>query len=69
MTTGTIVCQDSLPWDSPGQNIGMGCHFLLQEIFPTWNEPESLAWQVDSLPLSHLYGPFFSQDGADRKAS
>ena len=24
----------SCPWDSPGKNTGMGCHFLLQEIFP-----------------------------------
>ena len=23
------------PWDSPGQNIGVGCHFLLQGIFLT----------------------------------
>ena len=23
------------PWDSPGKNIGMGCHFLLQGIPPT----------------------------------
>ena len=23
------------PWDSPGSNTGMGCHFLLQGIFPT----------------------------------
>ena len=22
-------------WDSPGKNIGVGCHFLLQGIFPT----------------------------------
>ena len=22
-------------WDFPGKNTGMGCHFLLQEIFPT----------------------------------
>ena len=22
-------------WDSSGKNIGVGCHFLLQEIFPT----------------------------------
>ena len=22
------------PWDSPGKNIGVGCHFLLQGIFP-----------------------------------
>ena len=23
------------PWDSPGKNTGVGCHFLLQEIFLT----------------------------------
>ena len=23
------------PWDFPGNNTGVGCHFLLQEIFPT----------------------------------
>ena len=23
------------PWDSPGRNSGVGCHFLLREIFPT----------------------------------
>ena len=23
------------PWNSPGQNTGEGCHFLLQGIFPT----------------------------------
>ena len=22
------------PWDSPGKNTGVGCHFLLQETFP-----------------------------------
>ena len=27
------------PWNSPGQNIGVGSHSLLQELFPTqgWN--------------------------------
>ena len=25
----------SLTWDSPGKNTGVGCHFLLQGIFPT----------------------------------
>ena len=24
-----------LPWDSPGKNTGVGCHALLQGIFPT----------------------------------
>ena len=23
------------PWDFPGKNTGVGCHFLLQRIFPT----------------------------------
>ena len=23
------------PWDSPGKNTGVSCHFLLQGIFPT----------------------------------
>ena len=25
----------SVPWNFPGRNIGVGCHFLLQGIFPT----------------------------------
>src|SRR5574340_703790 len=25
---------DSCPWDSPGKNTGVSCHFLLQGIFP-----------------------------------
>ena len=39
------------PWDSPGKNSGVGCHFLLQGIFPTQGiEPRSPALQADSLP-------------------
>ena len=46
------------PWDYPDKNTGVGCHLLLQGIFPTqelnlyplW----LLHWQVDSLPLSYL---------------
>ena len=42
-------------WDFPGKNTGVGCHFLLQGIFPTQgSNPQPLHWQVDSLPLSHL---------------
>ena len=26
-----------LPRDSPGKDTGVGCHFLLQGIFPTWD--------------------------------
>ena len=43
------------PWNSPGKNTGVGCHFLLQGIFPTQGfNPWLLCllhWQVDSLPL------------------
>ena len=42
------------PWDFPGKNAGLGCHFLLQGIFPTQGSKlHLLHWQVDSLPLSH----------------
>ena len=51
-----------LPWDSPGKNTGVGCHFLLQGIFPTQGlnpgiQPGSPALEADVLtsePLSHL---------------
>ena len=34
-TPWTVPHQSSCPWDSPGKNTGVGCHFLLQGIFPT----------------------------------
>ena len=47
------------PWDFPGKNTGVGCHFLLQGIFPTQRlNPHLLHWQADSLPLSHLGSPY-----------
>ena len=40
------------PWDSPGKNSGMGCHFLLQGIFLTQGLNRSpLHWRADSLHL------------------
>ena len=46
------------PWDFPSKNTGVGCHFLLQGIFPTQgSNPHLLHWQVDSLLLSHLGTP------------
>ena len=37
------------PWDSPGKNTGVGCHLLLQGIFPTEGSSPPLShWQVDS---------------------
>ena len=42
------------PWDFPDKNTGMGCHSLLQGIFPTQGSNLCfLHWQTDSLPLSH----------------
>ena len=45
-------------WHFPGKNTGVGCHFLIQGIFPTQgSNPHLLHWQVDSLPLSHQRSP------------
>ena len=39
------------PWDSLGKNTGVGCHFLLQGIFPTQRSNLCLLhWRADSLP-------------------
>ena len=46
------------PWHFPGKNTGVGCHFLLQDIFPIHGStPHLLHWQVNSSPLSHLGSP------------
>ena len=46
------------PWNFPGKNTGVGCHFLLQGIFLTQGLNSSflhlLHWQIGSLPLSYL---------------
>ena len=34
-TPWTVAHQAPLSRDSPGKNTGVGCHFLLQGIFPT----------------------------------
>ena len=52
MTPWTVVCQAPLPWDSPGKNIGVGCHALLQGIFSTLRSNLGLLhWQADSLQV------------------
>ena len=57
-TLGTIVSRPPCPGDSPGKNTGVGCHLLLQGVFPTQGSNLYLLhlvrWQVDSLPLRHL---------------
>ena len=65
----TLVMSNSLqptrllcPWNFPGKNTGVGCHFLLQGIFPTQRlNPRllhRLHWQAGSLPLCYLGIPF-----------
>ena len=42
------------PWDSPGKNTEVGCHFLLQGIFPTQGPNLGLPHCRQTLyPLSH----------------
>ena len=46
-----LLCQ----WDSSNNNIGRGCHTLLQGIFPTRSNPcllHLLHWQVGALLLA-----------------
>ena len=39
------------PWNSPGRNTGVGCHFLLQGIFPGPGiKPRSPTLKANSLP-------------------
>ena len=48
-------------WDSPGKNMGVGCHVLLEGIFLTQGLNLGLSrllhCQADYLPLSHLGFP------------
>ena len=53
-TLWTVVHQAPLS-DSTGKNTGVGCHFLLQGIFPI--QGLKLHWQADSLPLCHMGSP------------
>ena len=50
------------PWNFPGKNIGAGCHFLLQGIFPAqgsnWHLLHLLHWQAEFLALSHWESPY-----------
>ena len=52
------------PWEFPGKNIGVGCHFLLQWIILTQGLNLSLLnllhWQANSLPLDHQGKPIKS---------
>ena len=41
------------PWDSPGKNTGVGCHSLLQGIFPIQGSNSHLHWRQILYHLSH----------------
>ena len=53
------------PWDFPGKKAGVGCHFLLQGLFPTQGSDPGLLcflhWQVGSLPLSQPGSPAYQE--------
>ena len=57
-TPGLQSARLPCPWNFPGKNTGVYCHFPLQGMFlpQRWNPCllGLLHWQVDSLPLSHL---------------
>ena len=53
------------PWDSPGKYIGVGCHVLLQRIFPTQGlNPQEEGRAPINHPLGHIYSAIriLSQD-------
>ena len=66
LACGTLWTEESArllcPWDFPGKNAGVGCHFL-QGIFPTppGIESGSPALQADSLPTEPQEKPFLGQ--------
>ena len=39
VTPWTVVPRLFCPWDFSGKNIGVGCHFFLQGVFPTQVSP------------------------------
>ena len=48
------------PWDSPGENTGVGCHSLLQGIFPTQGSNPGLLYCRQILyQLNHNVSPRF----------
>ena len=57
--------------DFPGKNTGVGCHFLLQEVFLTQgSNPRLLHWQAGSLPLGvipKIFGHFSLYDEPQSK--
>ena len=42
-TLWTVILRLLCPWDFPGKNTGMSCHFILQGIFPGKVKPRTPA--------------------------
>ena len=61
VTPWTVAHQFLCPWDSPDRNTGVGCHALLQGIFPTRGSNlhllHLLHWQAGSSPPSYRGSP------------
>ena len=56
------------PWDFPGKNTGVGCHFLIQEIFPTQGLNLGLLHCRPTLYcLSHQGSPPYTQRNHNSK--
>ena len=58
--TWTVAHQALLPWNSPGKNVGVGCHSLLQGSSQPRYQTSSPALQVDYLPAEQLGKPQLS---------
>ena len=55
---GLLPTRFLCPWDFPGKNTAVGCHFLLRGIFLIQGlNPHLLHLQADSLPLSQVGNP------------
>ena len=64
----TVAARLLCPWDSPGKNTGVGCHALLQGIFPTRGSNPSLPHRRRILyHLSHQGSPLWSHHHSDTK--
>ena len=54
VTLWTVICQAPLPMGFSGKNTGVGCHAILQGIFPTQGSSSHLLhllnWKAGSLP-------------------
>ena len=67
LSSHTLGCSESevlCPWDFPGSSTGVGCHFLLQGIFPTQgSNPGLLHYRQTLNRLSHQGSQIRLQSG------